>query len=467
MEGRLFRMCAVAALATIAGACTVGPDYKRPVVETPAAYRGVDAAATGDAPSLADQEWSALFQDEALQSLIRRALAQGYDVRVAAARVLEAQAQLGVTRADQFPTVSGQASVVGQRGSSATNSASRTVAGTQLQVTSAWQLDFWGRYRRATEAARAELLASEWGRRAVMTTIVSEVAQGYFRLRMLDASLELATSTLELRRESLQLTQVREQGGDTSLVDVRQAEQLVYEATGEIATLERQIDQQENFLSVLLGDNPGSIARGRTLTDQPRPPDVPAGLPSALLERRPDVQEAEQQLVAANAEIGVARSAYFPSIALTGSAGVQSTALSSLFAGASGIWGGAASLVQPIFTAGRTKSQVAMAEARREQAVLGYQQTVRQAFREVSDALVGYRKLREFREQQRLLLASAEDALRLADVRYRGGAASYLEVLDADTRRFNAQLGLADAQFQELSSLVEIYRALGGGWSAP
>lgn len=466
MALRSARAGALVGLALVVTACTVGPNYKRPVIETPATYRGGNAAGTPDAQSLADQQWSAVFQDEALRQLIQRALTQGYDIRAAAARVLEAQAQLGVTRADQFPTASGQVTVAGQRGTPS-GTASRTVAGTQLLGSSAWQLDFWGRYRRATEAARAELLASEWGRRAVMTTIVSEIAQGYFKLRMLDASLDLSKSTLDLRRESLQLTQVREQGGDTSLVDVRQAEQLVYEATGEIATLERQIEQQENFLSVLLGDNPGSIARGRELTDQPQRPEVPAGLPSALLERRPDVQEAEQQLVAANAEIGVARSAYFPSISLTGFAGVQSTALSSLFTGASGIWGGAASLVQPIFTAGRTKSQVAVAEARREQALLGYQQTVRQAFREVSDALVGYRKLREFHEQQQLLLTSAEDARRLADVRYRGGAASYLEVLDADTRRFNAQLGLADAQFQELSALVEIYRALGGGWGPP
>jgi outer membrane protein, multidrug efflux system len=448
--------------------CTVGPNYKRPVVDTPSAYRSAEAPAASDAQSLADQQWSAVFQDQALQALIQRALAQGYDVRAAAARVLEAQARLGVVRADQFPTVSAGVSEGGQRTSESVTGSSRgSVNYTQLVASSAWQLDFWGRYRRATEAARASLLASEWGRRAVMATVVSEVAEGYFRLRMLDASLDASKGTLDLRRESLRLTQVREQGGETSLVDVRQAEQLVYEATAEIATLERQIEQQENFISVLLGDNPGPIARGIGLTEQPQPPDVPAGLPSALLERRPDVQEAEQQLVAANAEIGVAKAAYFPTISLTGSAGVQSTALTTLFSGGNTIWSGAAGLVQPIFTAGRTRSEVAVAEARREQAVLGYQETVRQAFREVSDALVGYRKLREFRAQQELLLASAEDARRLADVRYRGGVTSYLEVLDADTRRFNAQLGVSDAQFQELSALVEIYRALGGGWSAP
>ena len=462
------RLGVLAALVCMVGACTVGPNYKRPVADAPAGFRGTANQGTVAAEqSIGDRKWSEVFADDVLQSLIQRALEHGYDLRIAAARVLQAQAQLGVTRADQFPLVSGGATEIAQRTSRALTGTPHTFAGIELQASASWEIDFWGRYRRATEAARAALLASEWGRRAVMTTLVSQVAQGYFRLRMLDLSLDVSKSTLESRRESLRLTQVREQGGVGSLVDVRQAEQLVYEATGEIATLEREIEQEENFLSALLGDNPGAIARGRALTDQPEPPEVPPGLPSALLERRPDIQEAEQQLVAANAEIGVARAAYFPSISLTGSAGVQSAALTGLFSGANAIWAGAAGLVQPIFTAGRTRAQVAGAEARRDEALLEYQQTIRQAFREVSDSLVGYRKLREFREQQQLLLTSADDARRLVDVRYQGGTASYLEVLDADTRRFNAQLGLADAQFQELSALVEIYRALGGGWSVP
>jgi multidrug efflux system outer membrane protein len=454
---------AVVMLAVLAGACTVGPNYKRPPVDTPTTYRGAtaDTAAT---TSLGDEQWSAIFQDETLQALMTRALEHGYDVQIAAARILEARGRLGITRADQFPTVSAGATAIGERTANALGLTSRTVGGVEVAADAAWQLDFWGRYRRATEAARAELLATEWGQRAVRTTLVSEVAGGYFRLRMLDLSLDVSRRTLESRQESLRLTQVREQGGVTSLVDVRQAEQLVYEATGEIATLEREIEQQENFLSVLLGDNPGAIARGRSLTDQPQPPTLPAGLPSSLLERRPDIQVAEFNLAAANAQIGVARSAYFPAIGLTGTGGVESSALSALFTGASVLWTTTASLAQPIFTAGRTRSQVAVAEAQHQEALLEYQQTIRQAFREVSDALVGYRKLREFREQQQLLLTSAEDARRLADIRYRGGAASYLEVLDADTRRFNAELGLADAQFQELSALVEIYRALGGGW---
>ena len=453
-------------VAILVSACTVGPNYQRPPVDPPPTYRGtdVDVQTAPEAHSIADERWTAVFEDDALRALIQRALEHGYDVRIAAARVMEAQARLGVARADQFPAVSAGATEIAERTARALGFESRNVAATAVQGSVTWELDFWGRYRRASEAARAQLLASEWGRRAVMTTLVSEVAAGYFRLRMLDLSLDISRATLDSRQESLRLTQVREQGGVTSLVDVRQAEQLVYEATAEIATLEREIAQQENFLSVLAGDNPGGIARGRTLTDQTQPPAIPAGLPSALLERRPDIQAAEQQLVAANAQIGVARAAYFPTISLTGSGGIESTSLSGLFSGTNAVWAATAGLTQPIFTAGRTRSNVAIAEARREQAVLSYQQTIRQAFREVSDALVGYRKLREFREQQGLLLASADDARRLVDVRYRGGAASYLEVLDADTRRFNAQLGLADAQFRELSALVEIYRALGGGW---
>jgi len=300
----------------------------------------------------------------------------------------------------------------------------------------------------------------------VVTTLISQIANGYFDLRGLDLQLEITKRTLESRQESLRLTQLRERGGATSLVDVRQAEQLVYTATGEIAQLEREIAQQENFISVLLGNNPSPVTRGRPLTEQPHSADVPPGLPSTLIERRPDIQQAEQLLVAANANIGVARAAYFPQITLTGTGGFQSTALSTLFTGAGAVWTAAAALSQPIFTAGRTRSQVALAEAREQELLLTYQQTIKQAFREVSDALIGYRKTREFREQQALLVGSAQDARRLAQLRYEGGATSYLEVLDADTRLFAAELGLAQAQAGELASLVEIYRALGGGWQS-
>lgn len=449
-------------LTVLTAACTVGPNYKRPPVVAPDAYRG--AAGVPAATSIADEHWNQVFTDPTLQQLISTALAHNDDVRLAAARILEAQARLGVTRADQFPTVTAGVDVLGERPSVALGFPSTNLAAVTAQGSVAWELDFWGKYRRATEAARAQLLASEWGRRAVLTTLVSQVADAYFGLRALDLELDLSQQTLTSRRESLRLTQIREQGGATSLLDVRQAEQLVYGATGEIATLQREIEQQENFISFLLGSNPGPVQRGFTLTDEPHAPELPAGLPSALLERRPDIRQAEQQVVSANAEIGVARAAYFPDISLTGSGGFESTALTTLFTATNSIWNAALAATQPVFNEGRTRSQVAVATAHREEAIVTYQQTVREAFREVSDALVGYRKLREFREQQALLVASAQDARRLADVRYQGGATSYLEVLDADTRLFDAQLALVDAQLSELAGFVELYRALGGGW---
>ena len=459
---RLQPSVAALSIAVAASGCLVGPNYKRPPTTQPDTYRGADEAQTS--ASIADEKWWQIFDDDALQTLIRSALEHNDDVRLAAVRILEAQAQLGITRSDQFPNVSGGLDLIGQRTSAALGFAPRNVGAIQIQASAAWELDFWGKFRRATEAARAQLLSTEWARRAVLTTLVSQVSTAYFDLRALDLELDISRRTLESRKESLQLAQVRERGGVTSLLDVRQAEQLVYSASGEIATLEREIAQQENFLSFLLGDNPGPIDRGKPLADQPHRPDVPAGLPSALIERRPDIQQAEQAIVAANAQIGVARAAYFPQITLTGSGGFESTALASLFTASNVIWAAAASATAPIFTAGRTRSQVALAEARREEATIAYQQTIRQAFREVSDALVGYRKLREFREQQAQLFNAAQDARRLAQVRYEGGVTSYLEVLDADTRLFDAELGLVQADLGERSAFVEIYRALGGGW---
>jgi multidrug efflux system outer membrane protein len=451
-------------LAPVVAGCTAGRNYQRPAVKVPETFRGATEAIPA-ASSIADAQWWDLFQDEQLQTLIRTALAGNYDLRIAAARILEAQAQLGITHADELPSVTAGPSIVGQKPSAALFGVpTQSVGALALQGSAAWQLDFWGRYRRATEAARAQVLASEWGRRAVVTTLISEVADAYFRLRALDLDLDVSTRTLGTRRESLQLTQVREQGGATSLVDVREAEQLVYGATSQIATLERSIEQQQNVISFLLGDLPAPVARGLALTDQPHPAEVPAGLPSALLERRPDIQRAEQELVSANAEVGVAQAAFFPQISLTGSGGFESTALAALFAGGNVVWAAALSAVQPVFTGGRLRSQEELAEARRQEAELAYGQTVQQAFREVSDALVGYRKLQELRQQQQLLVASAQDARRLAEIRYEGGAASYLEVLDADTRLFAAELGLDDAQLSELIELVEVYRALGGGW---
>jgi multidrug efflux system outer membrane protein len=450
--------------AATAGCATVGPDYKRPEVVTPDTFRGEAQPAPADAASFGEAKWATVFEDEPLRQLIDEAIGQNYDLRIAAARILQAEALYGITRSNQFPQVDAQASVQGQRSSANSDREARTAGVVQLGVSATWEPDFWGKYRRANEAARAQILASEWGRRAIATSLIGQVANGYFTLRALDLELTIATRTLETRQESLRLTQVREAGGATSLVDVRQAEQLVYGAQAEITDLQRLIEQQENFISVLLGRNPGSIPRGRPLTEQPHAPALPAGLPSSLLERRPDIQQAEQGIVATNAQIGVAKAAYFPQIALTGAGGVASTALSTLFTAAGGAWTAAASLVQPVFTAGRTRSQVALAEARRQEAELVYQQTIKQAFREVSDGLVEYRRLRELRETQELLVRAAQDARRLADLRYQGGAASYLEVLDSDTRLFVAELSLVRAQLGELSAYVDIYRALGGGW---
>jgi multidrug efflux system outer membrane protein len=446
--------------------CVVGPNYKRPIVNTPGTYRGLtDAEAASTTPaSLGDQKWWEVFQDQQLQQLIRTALQQNYDVRIAAARVLEAQAQLGITRANQFPTVNGSGS-----GNSVRNPANGPIPSYEfnygrITASAAWQLDFWGLYRRATEAARAELLANEWARQEVNATLVANVASAYFQLRELDLELDITKRAVASRTESLQLTQTLEEHGINSILDVRQAEQLVYTATSQIADQERRIEQQENLLSILLGNNPGAIPRGTELTGQIHSPEVPAGIPSALLERRPDIRQAEQRMVAANAQIGVARAAYFPQISLTATPGFQSSALASLFNGSSGLWTFSGSITQPIFTAGKLRSGVRLAEAQQQETLLTYQQTIQGAFRGVSDALVGYRKDQEFRAQQELLATSAQDAAQLSGQRYKSGTTSYLEVLTNETNYFTAELGLAQARLNELLSLVQIYQALGGGW---
>lgn len=450
-------------LALGVSACVSGPNYQKPKLPEPQVIRGAESAPAG--PSLAEANWGDVFQDEQLQTLIKTALKENDDVRIAAARVLQAEAQFGITRADQYPSVAVEAGAGGARTPRAGDTEARTAGAVRVGGSVAWELDFWGRYRRATESARATLLATDWARRVVISTVLSQVADSYFSLRGFDLQLEIARRTLTTREESLKLTQAREAGGVTSLLDVREAEQLVFGARASIAELEKRIAQEENHISLLIGAMPAPVTRGRALLDQPHPPEIPSGLSSSLLQRRPDVQAAEQQIVAENAQIGVARANYFPSISLTGSGGLQSTALGALFSGGAVFWSAAVSAVQPVFTAGRTRNQVALAEARTEEANLAYVQTVKQAFREVSDALVGYAKAREFRGHQEQLTTAAQDARRLADVRYQGGATSYLEVLDADTRLFVAELTLADAQQSELSAFVEVYRALGGGWA--
>lgn len=452
-------------VALLLSGCTVGPDYKRPAASTPATYLGASpGVAATESASLGDQKWWEVFRDEQLQSLIRTAIQRNYDVRIAAARVLQAQAQFGITRSSQFPTVGGGATLSAQRTPQTILLPAFEQSTGQLSLSVAWQLDFWGQYRRATEAARASLLATEWGRRAVISSLVANVASVYFQLRALDLQLELSQNALTARRESLRLTSVLSNHGNTSELDVRQAEQLVYTASEEIPDLERRIHQQENLISMLLGDNPGPITRGLRLTEQPHSPEIPVGLPSDLLERRPDIRQSEQRLIASNAEIGVARAAYYPQISLTGAGGFQSDALSRLFSGPAGLWSFAGSLTQPIFTAGRIRSGVKLTEAQEQEALLFYQQTIQQAFRDVSDSLVAYRKNLEFRQQQELLTVSAKDAARLSNIRYKGGVTSYLEVLTNETNYFTAELNLAQAQANELLALVQVYQALGGGW---
>jgi multidrug efflux system outer membrane protein len=461
--------------------CTVGPNYKRPAVNVPGAYRGTAAEepsakdpaspdpnardSHGSSPaSLGDEKWWEVFQDQELQNLIRTALKNNYDVRIAATRVLQAQAQLGITRADQLPSLSAGGNITSQRNPTIGPVPSFELTQGETTASASWNLDFWGRYRRATESARATLLANEWAQKEVTATLVADLAAAYFQLRQLDLELEISKRTLTSRQDSLELTQTLEEHGINTLLDVRQSEQLVYTAGTEVPDLERQIAQEENAISILLGNNPGEVARGLKLTEQPHAPEVPVGLPSSLLERRPDVRAAEQNLIAANARIGVARAAYFPQVSLTGTAGFESSSLTNLLTGPAGIWSLAGSLTQPIFEGGRLKSNVRLSEAQHEEMLLTYQQAIQGAFRDVSNALVAYRKNREFRIQQEHLVEAAQDAARLSEVRFKAGSTDYLEVLTNETNSFTAELTLAQAQGNELTALVQLYLALGGGW---
>jgi outer membrane protein, multidrug efflux system len=460
------RLLTLSMMGLLLSGCLVGPNYHRPTVDAPAAYRTAsDGESVISSPSLGDEQWGDVFQDPVLQQLIRTALQENYDVRIAANRVLQAQAQLSITRANQFPMVSAGVQPFSERNPKISSSFPSYEANAgEVDLSVVWNLDFWGKYRRETEAARASLLASQWGHRAVLTSVVSSVAADYFALLELDLELDVSKKTLAARQNSLHLTNVLANHGSASTLDVRQSEQLVYTAAETIPDLERQITQEENALSILLGRNPGPLPRGRPLTEQPNPPSIPAGLPSELLERRPDIREAEANLVAANAEIGVAKAAYFPSISLTGTAGYESFALNNLFTHSQRMWNGAASLTQPIFAGGAIRSGVRLAEAQEQEILLTYQQTIKNAFQEVSNSLVACQKGREFREQQELLSAAAEDVDRLSKVLYQHGGASFLQVLTSETNAFSAALNLAQARFNERLALVQLYDALGGGW---
>jgi multidrug efflux system outer membrane protein len=457
-------------IAVVATGCTLGPRYKRPGVPTPATFRGADAATDASAASLADLEWSALFDDPALTAIVTSALKQNFDVRIAAERVLQARALYRIARSDQFPTLGASAGAVtsGASREGATpipEGAERDISYTEAGFSLSWELDVWGRLRRLTESARARYMATEEARKAVVITLIGDVMETYLSLRSLDLELEIARRTREVADEGLRLTRARQERGVATALDVRQAEQLLFIARGRIASAERAIAQTENALSLLLGQHPGGIDRGRAIEALAGPPAVPAGLPSSLLERRPDIRQAEQELIAANAQIGAAKAEYFPRISLTGFLGVQSRSLSDLLTGGAGLWSAGLGAAAPIFNAGRTGANVRYTEAVQRELVINYQRAIYSALREVSDALAGYRKTADERAEQQQLVDALNASVRLSRQRYEGGIDNYLQVLDAQRSLFQGELDLARLRRQELASIVQLYRALGGGWS--
>jgi multidrug efflux system outer membrane protein len=468
---RVFAITFTVVLLAFAAGCTVGPKYTRPAVPTPPAFRGADdAAVISDAQgSLGDQQWAQVFREPELQDLIRKALANNFDLRIAAQRILEQQAQVQITRSQQFPTLSigGQglgADIPALNNITGSNTISNPIVAGSFSLSAAWNPDFWGLYRKQTEAARATLLAQTWAQRAVRLTLVQEVATTYIQLRALDRQVEVTKRTMKARQDSVDLTTRLESGGSVPLSDLRQAEQLLYTATSELPQLEEQVQQQENALRLLLGENPGPLAHTDPSALAPPPQDLPTGIPSQLLERRPDIQQTEAQLKAANANIGVARAQFFPQLSISASAGVGGDAWNNLFDSSSRTIYGLGSLTQPLFEGGKLRGQLNQAKAADQELVVTYQKTIAGAFRDVSNALIALNKQRVYREQQEKLVAAAQDATRLARLRYEGGSTPYLEVLTTDTDLFSAQLTLATAQQGEALSLVQLYSALGGGW---
>jgi multidrug efflux system outer membrane protein len=449
----------------------MGPNYQRPKLALPGEFRGAPPAAAGPAASLADTKWQDLFPDPALNQMVAAALAHNFDLRIASERVEEARLQLGITRANQYPFVDAQASFTGSRSSTiGANTllpagANLNASYTSLGAALSWELDLWGRLRRLTEAARARYLASEEGRRAVGVSLVSDVMETYFQLLEQDSELEISHQTLATAKDSLGLVELRHQRGAASGLDVSQAQQLLYTAGAQSAAAEHAIAQSENLLSLLEGSAPGAQARGRKLEEIPVPAQVPAGLPSDLLARRPDIREAEQSLVAANAEIGAARALYFPQLSLSAFVGGQSRSLLELASGPARVYTIAPGAVESIFHAGQIRAQVRYSEAQQRELLITYQRSIYTALREVADALVSFDRLREQRSQEEQLVHTLEETVRLSDLRYRGGLDSYLQVLDAQRNLFSGQLVLAQLRLQERVSVVQLYRALGGGWS--
>jgi multidrug efflux system outer membrane protein len=462
------RLC-VAAAALLAG-CAVGPDYQRPSLDVPAQYRDVAPTTpdtTGDTPSLGDSGWWEVYSDANLQALLSTALQNNFDVKIAVARIDEARAQLGSARLEYLPQLSVDASAARAKASNFARlpGVPRINDEAQVQFLASYQIDLWGQLRRINEAARANLLASQYAKRAVSVTLVASVANAYFGLISLDSQLEITRRTVVSREKFLDLTHAQHERGYTTGLDVAAAEADVAAARATVPDLERQIAQTEDQISVLLGGNPAQINRSRYGEAVPAaPPRPPAGLPARLLERRPDVAQAEQGLVAANAQIGVAKAALFPNISLTGSDGSLSVPFGNLLTPAAGEWSLGVSLVQPLLSAQSNLYQVELADARKREALYQYQKTIQGAFQDVADALVAYQKFGEQEREQSSQVDALRRARAIALARYRIGYASYFDVIQADRDLFAAELALAQAYANNLSALVHLYSALGGGW---
>jgi len=441
--------------ALLAAGCG-GTRYQRPDVPTPPNYRG--EVYNAEPKSLGELKWQDVIRDDELARLIEEALAHNFDAQIAAARVLEARAQLTISRSARLPALDAQSGYSNLRALAIDSS------DTNLSVSLGWELDLWGRIRNANVAARAALLASEEARRTVLQTLLSDVVNAYFLLRDLDLEREITNRDLKLRQDSLDLVQLRVDNGYSSEIELRQADVLVKSARTALTSLELQTEQTENELSILLGRNPGPIVVSRGSVDEALFTGVPPGLPSTLLDRRPDIRQAEQQLIGDHALVAVARAAFFPTISLTASTGFASSALLNLFSPTNGTWlfGPVGNL--PIFHAGAIRAEVRIAEARRQEDLLAYQQTVQRAFREVADSLAGSRKLAELRTEQTELVESLRQGAELADLAYRGGLVSYLEYLDSERQLLDAELQLVQIRRQELTNVVTLYRSLGGGW---
>jgi len=459
---RRFLILSLIALAL--GGCTVGPNYVRPAVDTPPSWRMTDA----EAKDVANAAWWGQFNDPVLDNLVGTALRENLDLQIASARVDEFAGRYGFVRADLFPQVGANAAAGRQRFTEETGNTSPPGTNFTLNSYSAvlgasWELDVWGRIRRATEAARAELVGTEEGRRAVILSLVGSVAGSYVNLRDLDRQLEISKETAKTRGESLGIFKLRLEGGFSSEVEYVQVKSQYEEALAVIPAVQKAITLQENALCVLLGRNPGPIPRGKTI-DQLTLPSIPAGLPSDLLARRPDILRAEQNLVAANARIGVAKAAYFPTISLTGFFGSASTDLSTLFTGPAQVWSYSAPITMPIFTAGKIAGDVQAAEAIQRQALAGYRQSIQTGFREVDDSLADQARTREQLAAQGRQVQALEKYVELAQLRFDNGYTSYLEVLDAQRTLFNVQLSYTQNQGVLFQALINLYKAMGGGW---